>query len=79
VSDIQRLNQAILKTLKFELAKTHKLPFKGDISVLDALLARLPMLREISQLHMESLGKFRKSHPLIEFPALHKELFSFDA
>lgn len=78
MNDILRLNQAILKTLKFELAKTHKLPFKGDVSVLDALLARLPMLRELSQLHMDALGKFRKAHPHIEFPALHKELFSVD-
>ena len=78
VTDILRLNQAILKTLKFELAKTHRAPFKGNVSVLDALLARLPMLREISQMHMEALTKFRRAHPQIDFPALHKELFSVD-
>lgn len=77
-SGIMCLNQAILKVLKYELAKTHKSPFKGDISVLDALLARLPMLRELSLLHMEALTRFRRSHPELdeEFPPLHRELFS---
>jgi len=78
VLDIQRLNQAIAKALKVELGKTHKMPYKGDVTVLEALMAKLPTLRELSLLHMESLSKFRRSCPHLEFPALHKELFSVD-
>jgi nuclear receptor subfamily 1 group F protein 4 len=29
-------------------------------------------------LHMEALSKFRRTSPHLEFPALHKELFSVD-
>lgn len=29
-------------------------------------------------LHMEALAKLRRSAPHLEFPALHKELFSVD-
>lgn len=76
--EIQPLNQAILKALKCELNKSHKLPIKGDVSVLDALLNSMPTLRELSALHMEALSKFRRSYPQAEFPALHKELFSVD-
>lgn len=35
--------------------------------------------REISMLHMEALAKFKRSTPHLEFPALHKELFSVDS
>lgn len=78
LADIQRLNQATLKALRQELDRTHKLPFKGDITICDALLARIPALRELSILHMEALAKFRRTAPQLEFPALHKELFSGD-
>lgn len=76
LADIQRLNQATLKALRQELDRTHKLPFKGDITICDALLARIPALRELSILHMEALAKLRRTAPQLEFPALHKELFS---
>ncbi|XP_022245950.1 probable nuclear hormone receptor HR3 isoform X1 [Limulus polyphemus] len=78
VLDIQRLNQAILKSLRFELDRTHKLPYKGDVSVLDSLLAKIPTLREMNILHMDALAKFKQSYPHQEFPALHKELFPVD-
>ncbi|XP_039297202.1 uncharacterized protein LOC120354315 [Nilaparvata lugens] len=34
---------------------------------------------ELSVLHMEALAKFKRSTPHLEFPALHKELFSVDS
>ncbi|XP_076332844.1 putative nuclear hormone receptor HR3 isoform X1 [Tachypleus tridentatus] len=78
VLDIQRLNQAILKSLRLELDRTHKLPYKGDVSILDSLLAKIPSLREMNILHMDALTKFKQTYPHQEFPALHKELFSVD-
>lgn len=78
VSEIQRLNQAVLKALKMDLNRTHKLPYKGDITVFDLLLAKTSFLRELSILHMDALAKFKRSSPHLEFPALHKELFSMD-
>lgn len=35
--------------------------------------------RELSALHMEALTKFKRTAPHLEFPALHKELFSVDS
>ncbi|KAH6930833.1 hypothetical protein HPB50_019711 [Hyalomma asiaticum] len=78
ISEIQRLNAAILKSLRYELGKTHEQPYKGDVSAFDCLLAKLPSLREVSLLHMDALAKFRRTVPHLEFPALHKELFSVD-
>jgi len=76
--EVGPMNSATLKALRSELSKTHKLPIKGDVSVCDTLLASLPTLRELSKLHMEALSKFRRSHPHVAFPPLHKELFSVD-
>ncbi|RWS31307.1 putative nuclear hormone receptor HR3-like protein [Leptotrombidium deliense] len=76
--EITRLNQAILKALKMELSRTHKLPYKGDITVYETLIAKTDTLKEISLLHMEALSKFRRSLPGLDFPPLHKELFSVD-
>lgn len=78
VIDIQRLNQAIAKSLRYELNKTHKSPFRGDVAVHDLLMSKMNQLREISLLHMDALSRFRRLAPDIEFPALHKELFSPD-
>ncbi|CAG2104689.1 unnamed protein product [Medioppia subpectinata] len=78
IVDIQRLNQAIVKALRFELSRTHVKPFKGDVSVFDALINKIPLLRELNMLHMEALSKFRRASPHMEFPPLHKELFSID-
>ncbi|CAG0882614.1 unnamed protein product [Darwinula stevensoni] len=79
VSQIQRLNGAVLRALKQELGKTHPLPLKGDVSVCDALIAKQHFLREVSMLHMEALSRLRRSTPHLEFPALHKELFSSES
>jgi nuclear receptor subfamily 1 group F protein 4 len=77
--EIQRLSQAVLRALRLELTRTHRSPLKGDVSVADFLSARLPALREISGLHMEALARFKRATPHLEFPALHKELFSVDS
>lgn len=34
---------------------------------------------EMSMLHMDALGKLKRSAPHLDFPALHKELFSVDS
>ncbi|CAG0880146.1 unnamed protein product [Cyprideis torosa] len=78
IMQIGRLNQAVLRALRYELAKTHPLPIKGDVSTCDALLNKVKLLEEASTLHLESLSRLRKIAPHLEFPALHKELFSAD-
>ncbi|XP_044738337.1 probable nuclear hormone receptor HR3 isoform X1 [Chrysoperla carnea] len=79
VAEISRLSQAVLRALKAELDRNHALPIKGDVTVCDALLTKIPQLREVSMLHMEALGRLKRSAPHLEFPALHKELFSVDS
>lgn len=78
ILEIQRLNQALVKALRFELSKTHKVYVKGDVTMVDVLAAKSGLLRDLSMLHMEALVKFRRSAPHLDFPALHKELFSVD-
>ncbi|XP_066143111.1 probable nuclear hormone receptor HR3 isoform X7 [Euwallacea fornicatus] len=79
MAEIGRLNQAVLRALKLELDRNHTIPIKGDVTVCDALLTKIPNLREISLLHMDALGKLKRSAPHLDFPALHKELFSVDS
>ncbi|XP_065342422.1 probable nuclear hormone receptor HR3 isoform X2 [Cloeon dipterum] len=79
VADINKLSQAVLRALKMELERNHRLPLKGDVLVGDALMAKMSELRELNLLHMEALAKFKRTTPHLEFPALHKELFSVDS
>ncbi|KDR23541.1 putative nuclear hormone receptor HR3, partial [Zootermopsis nevadensis] len=79
LAEIGRLSQAVLRALRLELERNHSVPIKGDVTVYDALLAKVPTLRELSMLHMDALAKFKRSTPHLEFPALHKELFSVDS
>ncbi|XP_050446401.1 probable nuclear hormone receptor HR3 isoform X3 [Cataglyphis hispanica] len=79
LGDINRLSQAVIRALRSELERNHVTPIKGDVTVCDAILAKIPQLREISLLHMDALAKFKRSQPHLEFPALHKELFSVDS
>lgn len=78
ILDVKRLNIAISRALKLELDRTHKLPCKGDVRVFEVLIAKVNDLKELSTLHNEALSKFRHNSPHLEFPALHKELFSVD-
>ncbi|XP_063918552.1 probable nuclear hormone receptor HR3 isoform X2 [Zophobas morio] len=79
IGEISRLSQAVVRALRLELDRNHSLPIKGDVTVCDALLTKINSLREISMLHMDALGKLKRSAPHLEFPALHKELFSVDS
>ncbi|XP_008195824.1 probable nuclear hormone receptor HR3 isoform X7 [Tribolium castaneum] len=79
IGEISRLSQAVVRALRLELDRNHSMPIKGDVTVCDALLTKIPTLREISMLHMDALGKLKRSAPHLEFPALHKELFSVDS
>ncbi|XP_034947650.1 probable nuclear hormone receptor HR3 isoform X6 [Chelonus insularis] len=78
-NEITKLSQAVITALRSELERNHILPIKGDVTVCDAMLAKMTQLREISHLHMDALAKFKRSQPHLEFPALHKELFSVDS
>lgn len=81
VSHVRRLNLFISRSLRAELGKTHhRSPFDTTTSldVYDTLMSKIPHLREISMLHMAALSRFRRLSPEIEFPALHRELFSMD-
>lgn len=79
LADITRLSQAVIRVLRSELDRNHVAPIKGDVTVCDAMLAKLPQLREVSVLHMDVLAKFKRAQPQQDFPALHKELFSVDS
>ena len=78
IATIKELNAKIMKALNYELSKTPRMPYKGDVSFFDALTAKIPALRELSMLHMEALSKFLRSSPNVVFPPLHRELFSVD-
>lgn len=45
VGEISRLSQAVIRALRIELEKNHSLPIKGDVTVCDALLTKIPTLR----------------------------------
>lgn len=45
IAEIGRLNQAVLRALKLELDRNHTMPIKGDVTVCDALLTKIPNLR----------------------------------
>lgn len=87
VSHVRRLNLFIGRSLRTELNKNHHLrqPYDNGSSdhptsanVYETLISKIPHLHEISQLHMNALSRFRRLSPEIEFPALHRELFSTD-
>jgi hypothetical protein len=73
---IRNWNVAFLNALKIELKKNHKRPIDDDELILDALMKKRRLLNELSSLHLEALTNFQRSSPRVEFPELHKELFS---
>uniref|UniRef100_A0ABD2VTB0 Probable nuclear hormone receptor HR3 n=1 Tax=Trichogramma kaykai TaxID=54128 RepID=A0ABD2VTB0_9HYME len=79
ISEIRRIYEAIVRALKSELSQSHTTPLKGDVTVCDQLMAKQPQLRDVSIMHMEALAKFKRNAPLVEFPPLHRELFSVDS
>jgi len=44
-SEIRRLGEAVRQALSLELSRTHRMPLKGDVSVVDWLVTKLPVLR----------------------------------
>lgn len=81
VNHVRRLNLFICRSLRAELNKSHhhRSPFEPTSSnIYETLISKIPILREISMLHMAALSRFRRLSPEIEFPALHRELFSMD-
>ncbi|XP_037068077.1 probable nuclear hormone receptor HR3 isoform X2 [Pollicipes pollicipes] len=73
---VQRLNQELLKALRIRLERSHPLPIKGDVTAFQMLLSKVPSLREASATYLEVIGNFKRMAPHLEFPALHKELFT---
>ncbi|GBP64283.1 Probable nuclear hormone receptor HR3 [Eumeta japonica] len=76
--EIQCLFNMSMAAMKHEIEANHA-PLKGDVTVLDTLLAKIPTFRELSMMHLEALCRFKAAHPHHVFPALYKELFSFDS
>ncbi|XP_053621087.1 probable nuclear hormone receptor HR3 isoform X12 [Plodia interpunctella] len=76
--EIQCLFNMSMSAIRLELDASHA-PLKGDVTVLDTLLAKIPTFRELSLMHLEALCRFKAAHPHHVFPALYKELFSLDS
>ncbi|XP_047516699.1 probable nuclear hormone receptor HR3 isoform X6 [Pieris napi] len=76
-SEIQCLFNMSMTAMRHEIETNHA-PIKGDVTVLDTLLAKIPTFRELSLMHLEALCRFKAAHPHHSFPALYKELFSLD-
>ncbi|XP_055921498.1 probable nuclear hormone receptor HR3 isoform X2 [Eupeodes corollae] len=77
-TEIQRLFNLSMNAIRQELEANHA-PLKGDVTVLDTLLNKIPTFRELSIMHMDALSKFKQEHTNLVFPALYKELFSIDS
>ncbi len=71
---IQKLGERIETALKLEIGRTRQ----DDEEFKQKLLDKLPTLRDLSVKHVLILNKFKTENPNVEFPALHKELFSTD-
>ncbi|XP_045508069.1 probable nuclear hormone receptor HR3 isoform X1 [Colias croceus] len=76
-SEIQCLFNMSMAAMRHEIETNHA-PIKGDVTVLDTLMAKINTFRELSLMHLEALCRFKAAHPHHVFPALYKELFSLD-
>ncbi|XP_013136657.1 PREDICTED: probable nuclear hormone receptor HR3 isoform X1 [Papilio polytes] len=76
--EIQCLFNMSMAAMRHEIETNHA-PLKGDVTVLDTLLTKIPTFRELSLMHLEALCRFKAAHPQHMFPALYKELFSLDS
>ena len=74
VSEIQQLNDRILSALKLEMGQNHP----GDENILKRFVEQAGVLRSLSTRHIRVLNAFKEEAPDIDFPALHKELFSIE-
>lgn len=74
VGEIQQLHDRILTALKLEMGINHA----GDEHILKRFVEQAGILRSLSARHIRVLNAFKDEAPEIEFPALHKELFSIE-
>lgn len=72
--DIQKLHEKILSALKMEIGSNHS----DGQDVLTKFVRQALVLRDLSSHHIHILNRFKESAPDVDFPALHKELFSVD-
>ncbi|KAJ0170233.1 hypothetical protein K1T71_014161 [Dendrolimus kikuchii] len=77
-SEIRCLFNMSMSAMRHEIESNHA-PLKGDVTVLDTLIAKIPAFRELSVMHLSALSRFKTTHPHHVFPALYKELFSLDS
>ncbi|XP_050558287.1 probable nuclear hormone receptor HR3 isoform X2 [Spodoptera frugiperda] len=76
--EIQCLFNMSMAAIRHEIESNHG-PVKGDVTVLDTLINKIPNYRELALMHLEALCRFKAAHPHHVFPALYKELFSLDS
>ena len=74
VTVIQRLNQLIDTALYQQLLMTNAPTSVADVR--SRISDQLATVQLLSTQHSQLLAAFKSQHPNIEFPALHKELFS---
>ncbi len=74
VGEIQQLNDRILGALKMEMGVNHT----GDENILKRFVEQAGVLRSLSARHIRVLNAFKEEAPDVEFPALHRELFSIE-
>lgn len=68
---IHKLNDRIDAALKVELMRT-----KSATDIRIQLAEKIATLQLLSYQHSSLLQHFKELNPAVEFPALHKELFS---
>lgn len=74
ITEIQKLYEKVLAALKMEIGKNPN----NEEDLLNRLLQYAWPLRNLSTQHIVLLNKFKQTAPEVEFPALHKELFSVE-
>ena len=78
VALIQRVSEIIDAALWHQLVESYP-STSSVVEVRSRISERLATAQLISMRHSELLAAFKSMHSYIEFPALHKELFSQDA
>ncbi|XP_052787075.1 probable nuclear hormone receptor HR3 isoform X2 [Mya arenaria] len=74
LTDIQKLYEKITSALKLELGKNNR----EDENMITKLNQITWIVRNLNTQHINVLNKFKQAEPDVEFPALHKELFSVE-
>ena len=67
------LASRVRNALEAQLAHAHS---DNASKLWSKIVERLPVLRLLASKHNEVLQRFKRQHPDIELPALHRELFS---